>query len=64
MGICLCCSEQRIRDIQFFRRELEQKLEEIIVEIDVLITLKRRVERALEACTEPLSITILCLEER
>ncbi|KAM4628385.1 tektin-1 [Polymixia lowei] len=56
--------EQRIRDIQFLRRELEQKLEEIIVAIDTLITFKSRVERALEACTEPLRITILCLEER
>ncbi|XP_029923162.1 tektin-1 [Myripristis murdjan] len=56
--------DQRIRDIQFLRKELEQKLEEIIVEIDSLVTFKSRVEKALQACAEPLRVTNLCLEER
>uniref|UniRef100_UPI003AAF60A2 tektin-1 n=1 Tax=Centroberyx gerrardi TaxID=166262 RepID=UPI003AAF60A2 len=56
--------DRRIRDIQFLRKELERKLEEIIVEIDFLITFRSRVEKALEACEEPLRVTTLCLEER
>ncbi|KAI3354492.1 hypothetical protein L3Q82_019004, partial [Scortum barcoo] len=56
--------DQRIRDIQFLKKELELKLEEIIVEIDVLIGLQSRVGKALEACREPLRVTVLCLEER
>ncbi|KAM7399760.1 hypothetical protein PAMP_019005 [Pampus punctatissimus] len=56
--------DQRIRDIQFLKKELELKLEEVIVEIDVLIVLQSRVMKALEACNEPLRVTVLCLEER
>ncbi|KAF3834260.1 hypothetical protein F7725_025464 [Dissostichus mawsoni] len=33
--------DQRVRDIQFLKKELELKLEEIILEIDVLIEMKR-----------------------
>lgn len=39
-------------------------MEEVIVEIDVLIALQSRVVKALEACREPLRVTVLCLEER
>lgn len=56
--------DQRIRDIQFLKKELELKLEEIILEIDVLIELQSRVVNALEATREPLRVTVLCLEER
>uniref|UniRef100_A0A3B4VLR5 Tektin n=2 Tax=Seriola dumerili TaxID=41447 RepID=A0A3B4VLR5_SERDU len=56
--------DQRVRDIQFLKKELEVKLEEIIVEIDVLIALQGRVAMALEACKEPLRVTVVCLEER
>ncbi|XP_059205926.1 tektin-1 [Centropristis striata] len=56
--------DQRVRDIQFLKRELELKLEEIILEIDVLIALQSRVGKALEACREPLRVTVVCLEER
>ncbi|KAK5854674.1 hypothetical protein PBY51_004849 [Eleginops maclovinus] len=56
--------DQRVRDIQFLKKELELKLEEIIVEIDVLIALQSRVGKALEACREPLRVTVVCLEER
>ncbi|XP_040901510.1 tektin-1 [Toxotes jaculatrix] len=56
--------DQRDKDIQFLKKELELKLEEIIVEIDVLIALQSRVVKALEACKEPLRVTVLCLEER
>ncbi|XP_030264729.1 tektin-1 isoform X2 [Sparus aurata] len=55
---------QRVKDIQFLRKELELKLEEVIVEIDDLIALKSRVLKALEACKEVLRVTVVCLEER
>ncbi|XP_068451781.1 tektin-1-like [Clinocottus analis] len=55
---------QRVQDIQFMTKELELKLDEIVVEIDLLLTSQSRVEKALEACKEPLRITLLCLEER
>lgn len=57
-------SDQRVRDIQFLKKELELKLEETILEIDVLTALQSRVVNALEACKEPLRVTVLCLEER
>ncbi|KAF7649598.1 hypothetical protein LDENG_00138950 [Lucifuga dentata] len=56
--------DQRLRDIQFLKQELEGKLEEMTVEIDSLTELKGRVEKALEACEDPLRVTTLCLEER
>ncbi|XP_035478269.1 tektin-1 isoform X2 [Scophthalmus maximus] len=55
---------QRVRDIQFLKKELEVKLDEINVEIDILIALQSRVVKALESCKEPLRVTLLCLEER
>ncbi|XP_066533685.1 tektin-1 [Hoplias malabaricus] len=56
--------EQRIKDIKFWKQELEQKLQEMVQEIEVLITFKSRVERALESCSEPLKATLDCLNER
>lgn len=58
------CSDQRIRDIQFLKKELELKLEEVILEIDALTVLQSRVLKALEGIKEPLRVTVLCLEER
>lgn len=60
---CLCL-DQRIRDIQFLKKELELKLEEITLETDVLIALHERVVKALDATKEPLRVAILCIEER
>lgn len=48
----------------FQKKELELKLGEVILDIDVLIALQSRVEKAIEAYKEPLRVTILCLEER
>ncbi|KAM6958766.1 LOW QUALITY PROTEIN: tektin-1 [Aplochiton taeniatus] len=56
--------ELRIHDIQFWRKELDKKLEEIVQEVEALITFKGRVERALEGFSEPLRVTLQCLEER
>lgn len=55
---------QRVRDIQFLQKELETKLGETIVEMDLLLASQSREARALEACQEPLRITVVCLEER
>ncbi|KAM8839900.1 tektin-1-like isoform 2-T2 [Spinachia spinachia] len=56
--------DQRLRDVQFLKKELELKLDEMVVEIDVLIALQSRVGKAVEACKEPLKVTVVCLEER
>uniref|UniRef100_A0A3Q3KPS9 Tektin n=1 Tax=Monopterus albus TaxID=43700 RepID=A0A3Q3KPS9_MONAL len=56
--------DQRNRNIQFLKKELELKLEEIILELDALTTLQSRVVKALETCKEALRATVLCLEER
>ncbi|KAF3693125.1 Tektin-1 [Channa argus] len=56
--------DQRLKDIQFLKKELERKLEEIILDINVLTELQSRVAKALEAWNEPLRVTVVCLEER
>ncbi|XP_030600841.1 tektin-1 isoform X2 [Archocentrus centrarchus] len=55
---------QRARDIQFLKKELELKLEEVILETDALTALQSRGLKALEGIKEPLRVTVLCLEER
>lgn len=55
---------QRVRDIQFLIKELQLKLEEVILETDALMTLQSSVVKALEGTKEPLRVTVLCLEER
>lgn len=59
-----CCPDQRVRDIQFLIKELQLKLEEVILETDALMTLQSSVVKALEGTKEPLRVTVLCLEER
>uniref|UniRef100_A0A3B4FRY7 Tektin n=1 Tax=Pundamilia nyererei TaxID=303518 RepID=A0A3B4FRY7_9CICH len=56
--------DQRVRDIQFLIKELQLKLEEVILETDALMTLQSSVVKALEGTKEPLRVTVLCLEER
>ncbi|XP_021172531.2 tektin-1 [Fundulus heteroclitus] len=56
--------DQRVRDIQFLKKELELKLEEIVPEIDVLVDLQSRVRKALELNQEALRVTVLCLDDR
>ncbi|XP_068174174.1 tektin-1 isoform X2 [Antennarius striatus] len=56
--------DRRLKDVQFLKKELELKLEEITVETDDLIVLHSRVMKALDACKDPLKATVLCLEER
>ncbi|XP_077468018.1 tektin-1 [Stigmatopora argus] len=56
--------DHRVRDIQFVKEELEQKLEENVLETERLIQLQNRVTKAIQLCKEPLRITLLCIEER
>lgn len=61
---CICCSDQKLRRIQFLKKELELKLDEVNLEIDDLVVLQSRVTKALDACKEPLEVTDLCMKER
>ncbi|MEQ2232897.1 hypothetical protein ILYODFUR_016205, partial [Ilyodon furcidens] len=56
--------DQRVRDIQFLKKELELKLEEIAPEIDALLALNSRVMKALVKNKEALRVTTFCLDER
>ncbi|XP_063061879.1 tektin-1 isoform X2 [Engraulis encrasicolus] len=56
--------EMRITDIKFWKLELDRKLDEVVRETENLITYRSRVQRALESCSEPLTVTIQCLAER
>uniref|UniRef100_A0A8C5LNQ7 Tektin n=1 Tax=Leptobrachium leishanense TaxID=445787 RepID=A0A8C5LNQ7_9ANUR len=56
--------EQRLEEIQFWKDELNNKLEETTNEIEQLVAYKIRLEKALEACKEPLAIAQQCLMER
>ena len=56
--------DQRIDDIKYWKKELDDKLNELSTEIDSLIAFKARVEKALEATAEPLHIARQCLANR
>ncbi|XP_053311499.1 tektin-1 [Spea bombifrons] len=56
--------EQRLEDVEFWKKELDIKLEETVNEIEQLLAYKIRLEKALESCKEPLSIAQQCLMER
>ncbi|KAM4044351.1 tektin-1 isoform 1-T2 [Anomaloglossus baeobatrachus] len=56
--------EQRLNEIDFWKKELDNKLEDTVNDIDQLLAYKTRLENALESCMEPLSIAQQCLIER
>ncbi|XP_053560586.1 tektin-1 [Bombina bombina] len=56
--------EQRQEEIEFWKKELDTKLEETANEIEQLLVFKIRLENALEGCKEPLAIAQQCLIER
>lgn len=56
--------EQRLEEIKFWKRELDNKLEQIVNETEVLLTFKIRLEKALESCKEPLAVSQKCLLNR
>ncbi|NWW23048.1 TEKT1 protein, partial [Falcunculus frontatus] len=53
--------EQRREEIKFWKQELDNKLEQIVHETEVLLTFRKRLERALEGCKEPLAVAQKCL---
>ncbi|XP_066058120.1 tektin-1 isoform X1 [Chamaea fasciata] len=53
--------EQRREEIKFWKQELDNKLEQLLHETETLLTFKKRLERALEGCKEPLVIAQKCL---
>ncbi|XP_004857307.1 tektin-1 isoform X1 [Heterocephalus glaber] len=56
--------EQRLEEIRFWKKELDGKLEQLVHEIEDLLSYKIRLEKALESFKEPLHITERCLEYR
>lgn len=56
--------DQRLKDITYWKEELESKLDGVFREIDSLEAYKRRVERAIESIQEPLHIAQTCLANR
>ncbi|XP_068276068.1 tektin-1-like isoform X4 [Nyctibius grandis] len=56
--------EQRQEEIKFWKQELDNRLEQIVHETEVLLTLKTRLEKSLESYKEPLVIAQKCLLNR
>lgn len=56
--------EQRLDDIKYWKKELEQKLDDLKVELDALLAFKNRVAKALEATADPLHVAQQCLANR
>lgn len=56
--------DQRLNDIRNWQAEVDGKLADIKTEIDTLDAFRTRLERALEACAEPLQIAQQCLLRR
>lgn len=56
--------DQRINDIKYWQKEVDDKLDSIKVETDNLLAFKTRIEKAIESCKEPLHIAQQCLINR
>ncbi|XP_029402253.1 tektin-1 [Mus pahari] len=56
--------EQRLEEVRFWKKELDDKLEQLVNQTDDLLTYKIRLERSLESYKEPLHITEKCLAYR
>lgn len=56
--------EQRLEEVKFWKKELDDKLEQLVHQTDDLLTYKIRLEKALESFKEPLHITERCLAYR
>ena len=55
---------ERLHDVNFWKNELNREIEDVIAETDVLVTEKRRCQRALDATTAPLHIATESLNNR
>lgn len=58
------CPEQRLEEVRFWKKELADKLEELVCTTEDLLAHRTRLENALESLKEPLHITQMCLEYR
>ncbi|KAL1778643.1 tektin-1 [Sigmodon hispidus] len=56
--------EQRLEEVKFWKKELDDKLEQLVHQTDDLLIYKIRLEKALESFKEPLHITERCLAYR
>ncbi|XP_038615486.1 tektin-1 [Tachyglossus aculeatus] len=56
--------EQRLEEIKFWKKELDDKLEQLVNETEVLLNFKTRLEKAFENCKESLFIAQQCLTYR
>ena len=56
--------DQRVKDVKYWKEELEGKLDDVFQEIDAMEAYKKRVEKAIESVQEPLHIAQTCLANR
>lgn len=56
--------EQRLEEIRFWKKELDDKLEQLVYVTEDLLAYQTRLRKALESLKEPLHITQTCLEYR
>uniref|UniRef100_A0A8D1Z3R9 Tektin n=1 Tax=Sus scrofa TaxID=9823 RepID=A0A8D1Z3R9_PIG len=56
--------EQRLEEVRFWKKELDDKLEQLVSATEDLLICQTRLEKALESLQEPLHITEKCLEYR
>ncbi|OWK13932.1 TEKT1, partial [Cervus elaphus hippelaphus] len=56
--------EQRLEEVRFWKKELDDKLEQLVYATEDLLLYQTRLEKALESFKEPLRITEKCLEYR
>ncbi|XP_037348730.1 tektin-1 [Talpa occidentalis] len=56
--------EQRLEEVRFWKKELDDKLEQLVYETEDLLCYQTRLEKALESLKEPLHITQTCLAYR
>ncbi|XP_032695780.1 tektin-1 [Lontra canadensis] len=56
--------EQRLKEVQFWKKELDDKLEQLVYVTEDLLTYQTRLVNALESMNEPLHISQMCLEYR
>lgn len=56
--------DQRLDDIKYWKKEVDDKLDAIKIEIDSLLAFRNRIDKAIDACKEPLHIAQQCLFNR
>lgn len=55
---------ERLHDVHFWKNELNREIEDVLAETDVLVSEKRRLQRALDATVTPLHIATETLGNR